>query len=217
MQAYFATIERHELNLPDRRLDVPTGQKVLAVGAMMWDSGQFTSKQMHTWENKPPVDKTWDNIKDCFTQQWQEQQAYNKMTAKQSAFKEASMLAKEAEVAEQNAQIFALMQTQHNEQMKKMVENRQRCRRSMRDCSSRRTRRITTQTYPSCLASSLINPSTSQQYCLGSSRLSVRLRGASVRIVSVGVGIGMQTVWSWELEANKDKRPDGYKPVAAVV
>ena len=49
MQAYFATIERHELNLPDRRLDVPTGQKVLAVGAMMWDSGQFTSKQMHNW------------------------------------------------------------------------------------------------------------------------------------------------------------------------
>ena len=62
LQAYFATIERHELTLPDCGLDVPTGRKVLAVGAMMWDSGQFTSKQMHTWENKPPVDKTWDNI-----------------------------------------------------------------------------------------------------------------------------------------------------------
>jgi len=123
LQAYFAEIDRFKLILPDRGLDVPTGRKVLAVGAMMWDSGQFTSKQMHTWENKPPVDKTWDNIKDYFTQQWQEQQAYNKMTAKQSAFKEAAMLAKEAEVAEQNAQIFVLMQTQHDEQMKKIVEN----------------------------------------------------------------------------------------------
>ena len=45
------------------------------------------------------------------------------MTAKQSAFKEATMLAKETEVAEQNAQIFVLMQTQHDEQMKKIVEN----------------------------------------------------------------------------------------------
>ena len=124
LQAYFASIERHELTLPDRGLDVPTGRRVLAVGAMMWDSGQFTSKQMSTWENKVATDKTWINIKDYFTQQWQEQQAYNKMTAKQSAFKEAAMLAKEAdEVAEQNAQIFVLMQTQHDEQMKKIVEN----------------------------------------------------------------------------------------------
>ena len=45
------------------------------------------------------------------------------MTAKQLAFKEAAMLAKEAEAAEQNAQIFVLMQTQHDEQMKKIMEN----------------------------------------------------------------------------------------------
>ena len=123
MQAYFANMDRFELTLPDRGLDVPTGRKVLAVGATMWDSGQLTSKQMSAWENKVAADKTWTNIKDYFTQQWQEQQAYNKMTAKQSAFKEATMLAKEAETAEQNAQIFVLMQTQHNEQMKKIVEN----------------------------------------------------------------------------------------------
>ena len=123
LQAYFASIERFELTLPDRGLDVPTGRNVLAVGAMMWDSGQFTSKQMHEWENKTAALKTWDNIKTYFTQQWQEQQAYNKMTAKQSAFKEAAMLAKEAEAAEQQAQIFVLMQTQHDEQMKKIVEN----------------------------------------------------------------------------------------------
>jgi hypothetical protein len=112
MQAYFANIQRFELTLPDRGLDVPTGRNVLAVSAMMWDSGQFTSKQMHKWENKAAADKTWDNIKAYFTQQWQEQQAYNKMTAKQSAFKEAAMLAKEVEAAEQQAQIFVLMQTQ---------------------------------------------------------------------------------------------------------
>jgi hypothetical protein len=104
-------------------LDVPTGWRVLAVDAMMWDSGQFTRKRMSTWENKTAADKTWVNIKDYFTQEWHEQQAFNKMTAKQSAFKEATMLAKEAEVAEQNAQIFVLMQTQHDEQMKKIVEN----------------------------------------------------------------------------------------------
>jgi hypothetical protein len=123
LQAYFASLDRHELTLPDRGLIVPTGRKVLAVGAMMWDSGQFTSRQMSTWENRAAVDKTWTNIKDYFTQMWQEQQAYNKMTAKQSAFKEAAMLAKEAETAEQNAQIFVLLQTQHDEQMKTILEN----------------------------------------------------------------------------------------------
>ena len=74
LQAYFAIIDRFELTLPDHGLDVPTGRKVLAVGAMMWDSGQITSKQMSTWENKVAADKTWTNIKDYFTQQWQEQQ-----------------------------------------------------------------------------------------------------------------------------------------------
>ena len=52
-------------------MDVPTGRKVLAVGAMMWESGQFTSKQMSKWEKKAAVDKTWANIKDYFNKQWQ--------------------------------------------------------------------------------------------------------------------------------------------------
>ena len=190
MQAYFATIERHELNLPDRRLDVPTGQKVLAVGAMMWDSGQFTSKQMHNWENKPAVDKTWDNIKDYFTQQWQEQQAYNKMT-------------EEAEVAEQNVQIFTLMQTQHNEQMKKIVENMAKMQTQHEGFLKQKNKENhnpNVPIVPGIVPGIVPDPKIKYKpnVLLGlKSRLNVRWRGASARTASVGVGIRMQTVWSW--------------------
>ena len=211
LQAYFAEIDRFELTLPDRGLDVPTGRKVLAVGAMMWDSGQFTSKQMHTWENKPPVDKTWDNIKDYFTQQWQEQQAYNKMTAKQSAFKEAAMLAKEAEVAEQNAQIFVLMQTQHDEQMKKIVES---------------MAKMQTQ------YEGLLKQKNNENHNPNVPILPGIVPGKPKRLVLLGIKPTERKTerskctncqrWGWhkdadclELEANKAKRPDGYKPAAA--
>jgi hypothetical protein len=111
LQAYYQSLDRHELTLPDQGMSVPAGRKVMAVGAMMWESGQFTSAQMNKWEKKPAADKTWANIKTYFTEKWQEQQAFNKMTAKQSAFKESAMLAKEAETAAQTAQIFSLLQT----------------------------------------------------------------------------------------------------------
>ena len=215
MQTYFATIERHELSLPDRGLDVPTGRKVLAVGAMMWESGQFTSKQMHTWEKKPPADKTWDNIKDYFTEQWQEQQAYNKMTAKQSAFKEAAMLAKEAEMAEQNAQIFTLMQTQHEEQMKKIVENMAKMQAQYEGLLKQKNKENHNPNVPSVPCIVLEKPKHKPAVLLDikpNERKTERSKCSHCKR------------WGWhkdvdclELDANKDKRPDGYKPAAAVV
>jgi len=214
LQAYFAIIDRFELTLPDRGLDVPTGRKVLAVRAMMWDSGQFTSKQMSTWENKPPADKTWTNIKDYFTQQWQEQQAYNKMTAKQSAFKEAAMLAKEAEAAEQNAQIFVLMQTQHDEQMKKIMENMTKMQTQYEGLLKQKNKENHNPNIP--IVPGIVpdpKPKHKPTVLFGITPSERKTEKSKCKNCHR---------WGWhreadclELEANKDKRPAGYKPAAA--
>ena len=219
LQAYFAIIQRFELTLPDRGLDVPTGRNVLAVGAMMmmWDSGQFTSKQMHKWENKVATDKTWDNIKAYFTQQWQEQQAYNKMTAKQSAFKEAAMLAKEAEVAEQQAQIFVLMQTQHDEQMKKIVENMASMQKQYEGLLENHN--------PNVPIVPGIVPGTVPGVPPGKPKFKpnvlIGLKPTEGKTERSKCKHCERFGWHkdadcLELEANKDKRPDGYTPAAAV-
>ena len=222
LQAYFASIERFELTLPDRGLDVPTGRNVLAVGAMMWDSGQFTSKQMHEWENKTAALKTWDNIKTYFTQQWQEQQAYNKMTAKQSAFKEAAMLAKEAEVAEQNAQIFVFMQTQHDEQMKKIVENMASMQKQYEGLLNQKNKEnqnpnipIVPKIVPGIVPGIVPVPKPKHKPAV-----LLDIKPTERKTDKSKCSHCKRFGWHkdadcLELEANKDKRPAGYKPVAA--
>ena len=218
LQAYFASIERFELTLPDRGLDVPTGRNVLAVGAMMWDSGQFTSKQMHKWENKTAALKTWDNIKAYFTQQWQEQQAYNKMTAKQSAFKEAAMLAKEAEAAEQQAQIFVLMQTQHDEQMKKIVENMaamQKQYEGLLKQKNKENHNPNIPVVPGIVPGIVPDPKPKHK-----PKVLLDIKPTERKTEMSKCSHCKRFGWHkdedcLELDANKDKRPVGYKPAAA--
>ena len=213
LQAYFAILDRFELTLPDRGLDVPTGRKVLAVGAMMWDSGQFTSKQMSTWENKAAADKTWPNIKDYFTQQWQEQQAYNKMMAKQSAFKEAAMLAKEAETAEQNAQIFLLLQTQHDAQMQKILENMTKMQTQYEGLLKQKNKENHNPNVPIVPDPVVDKPKYKPTVLLGTKPAEQNKERSKCKNCQR---------WGWhcnedclELEANKDERPANYKPAAA--
>jgi hypothetical protein len=82
----------------------------MAVGAAMWRSGQFSSVQMNGWEIKPTADKTWVAAQTYFTEKWEEQQSYNKMTARQTAFQEAALQAKEEAIAEETALLFTPQQ-----------------------------------------------------------------------------------------------------------
>ena len=122
LSAYFAELTRAEDTLPQRGLTIAAGDKVMAVGAAMWRSAQFTSVQMNGWEIKSTTDKTWAEAQTYFTDKWEEQQHYNKMTAKQTAFQEAALLAKEKEAAEETALLFTIQQDNHDKEMKTMKE-----------------------------------------------------------------------------------------------
>ena len=97
----------------------------MAAGARMWESEMFTEDQMVAWENKPAVDQTWTNLQTYFTEKWLERRQYSAAMAKQSQFKEAALAAQEqaaaTEEGETQAMMFALLQEQHQLQLKAMA------------------------------------------------------------------------------------------------
>jgi hypothetical protein len=42
-------------------------EMTMAVSTGMWESKMFTEDQMIAWENKTPVQQTWQNLQDYFT------------------------------------------------------------------------------------------------------------------------------------------------------
>ena len=70
LSAYFAELTRSKDTLPQRGLTIAAGDKVMAVGAAMWCSGQFSSVQMNGWEIKPGADKTCANTQTYFTKKF---------------------------------------------------------------------------------------------------------------------------------------------------
>jgi hypothetical protein len=100
-------------------------KKTMAAGAQMWNSEMFTEDQMLLWENKPAINQTWPNLQTYFTKKWLEWKQYLAMTAKQSCFKEAALLAWETAAAEEEgetqAMLFAMLQEQHDNQMAAMA------------------------------------------------------------------------------------------------
>ncbi len=79
----------------------------------MWESEMFTKDQMVAWENKPTVNKTWDNIQTYLMVKWLKRHQYSAATAKQLRFKEVALAAQEqasaAEEGEMQAMMFALL------------------------------------------------------------------------------------------------------------
>ncbi len=97
----------------------------MAAGAQMWNSEMFTEDQMVAWENKTMAQQTWAALQTYFTDKWLECKQYSVMTAKQSRFKEAALLAQETAAAEEEgesqAMLFAMLQEQHNKQIAVMT------------------------------------------------------------------------------------------------
>ena len=122
INAYFAELTRFKDTLPDCDITIQVGRKILLAGAAMWKSQQITSAQMKEWETTPAAGKTWTALQTHFIAKWQEQLSYNNMTASQTAFKEAALLAKEEAAAEQQELLFSLQQESHDNEMKTMKE-----------------------------------------------------------------------------------------------
>jgi hypothetical protein len=68
--------------------------------------------------------QTWVALQTYFTEKWLEQKQYSAMTAKQSKFKEAALLAQETAAAKEEgktqAMLFVMLQDQHVEQIMQM-------------------------------------------------------------------------------------------------
>ncbi len=91
----------------------------------MWESKMFIKDQMVAWENKTPVQQTWQNFQDYFTEKWLEQRQYLQATTKQLQFKDAALAAQELAAAEEEgkttAMMFTLLQEQHKAQLEAMA------------------------------------------------------------------------------------------------
>jgi len=119
--AYFAQLDRFQVQLGDRGITTSDEEKTMAAGAQMWKSEMFTEEQMVAWENKTPAQQTWAALQTYFTGKWLERKQYSTTTAKQSRFKEAALLAQETKAAEEEGEsqalLFAMMQEQHDKQI----------------------------------------------------------------------------------------------------
>ena len=122
--AYFTALDRFQVSLEDRGIATSVAEKCMAAGAQMWASEMFTEEQMLGWENKSTADQTWPNLQTYFTEKWLERKQYSTTTAKQSQFKEAALAAQEKETAategETQAMLFAMLQEQHSKQIASM-------------------------------------------------------------------------------------------------
>ena len=122
--AYFTTLDRFQVSLEDRGIATSVEEKCMAAGSQMWASEMITEEQMLGWENKPSIDQTWPNLQAYFTEKWLERKQYSTTTAKQSRFKEAALAAQEKEAAEAEgetqAMLFAMLQEQHDKQIASM-------------------------------------------------------------------------------------------------
>jgi hypothetical protein len=122
--AYFSLLDCFQVLLSNRRIATSNKEKTMAEGVQMWQSEMFTEDQMVIWENRGAMAQMWVALQTYFTEKWLEQEQYSAMTAKQSRFKEAALLAQETAAAEEegNTQslLFAMLQDQHAKQVVQM-------------------------------------------------------------------------------------------------
>ena len=124
IMAYFTQLDQFQVSLSNRNIATSEQEKTMAAGAQMWQSEMFTEDQMVAWKNRLLATQTWAELQTYFTEKWLERKQYFATTAKQSRFKEAALQAQEAAAAEEEgetqAMLFAILQTQHTNQIAQM-------------------------------------------------------------------------------------------------
>jgi hypothetical protein len=97
----------------------------MAAGARMWESKMFTEDQMAAWENKTPMQQTWQNLQEHFTEKIARAKTICASHRKTVAVQGCSLAAQELEAVEEEgkttAMMFALLQKQHKAQLKAMA------------------------------------------------------------------------------------------------
>jgi hypothetical protein len=119
--AYFSLLNCFQVSLGNCGIATNNKEKTMAAGAKMWQLEVFTEDQMVVWENSGAMAQTWAALQIYFTEKWLEQKQYLAMTAKQSQFKKAALVAQETAAAEEEgktqALLLAMLQEQHAKQI----------------------------------------------------------------------------------------------------
>ena len=127
--AYFTGLDKFCNSLANRGILTSVDEMTMVAGVRMWESQMFTEDQV-AWENKTPAQQTWQALQDYFMEKWLERRQNLQAMAKQSRFKDAALAAQETAAAEEegetSAMMFALLQEQHQGQLKAMVTANQK-------------------------------------------------------------------------------------------
>jgi hypothetical protein len=67
---YFILLDRFQVSLGNRGIATSNEEKMMAVGAQMWQSEMFTEDQMVVWENRGAMAQTWAALQTYFTEKW---------------------------------------------------------------------------------------------------------------------------------------------------
>jgi hypothetical protein len=122
--AYFMLLNCFQVLLGNRGIATSDEEKMMAVGAQMWQSEMFTEEQMVVWENRGAMAQMWAALQTYFTEKWLDQKQYSATMAEQSQFKKAALLAQETAAAKEEgktqAMLFPMLHDQHAKQIAQM-------------------------------------------------------------------------------------------------
>jgi hypothetical protein len=89
---YFTQLDRLQVSLGNCGIPTSNADKIMVVGAEMWQSEMFTEDQIVAWENKTAEQQTWAELQTYFTKNWLECKQYSAMMAKQYPLKRQRFL-----------------------------------------------------------------------------------------------------------------------------
>ena len=129
---YFKYLDNFQDRLDTRVIPTTKSEKIMAATARMYQSGYFIQANLIDWENKSEVDKMWVNVKNYFTDLYQSQEQYTKVTAKSSIYREetnhvgsgndAQTVGLTITTGEETAMIMASLQDTHAKKLNPMRE-----------------------------------------------------------------------------------------------
>ncbi len=138
MTAYFTGLGKFQTSLTNRGMATSIEEMTIVAGTGMWESRMFTKDKMVAWENKTAAQQTWQNLQDYYTEKLLEQRQYSQATARHSQFKDAALAAQELAAVEEEgkttAMMFALLQDQHEAQLKLMAAVNNQAMDAMFEC-----------------------------------------------------------------------------------
>ena len=91
IQTYFVKLDKLEEELKNEfDIEWPTSMKIMQAVNEMYDSNQFSEKDMMDWEDKPAPDKTWVHLQTYYNALWTKKQRYGGTSPRNHGYESAA-------------------------------------------------------------------------------------------------------------------------------